>query len=104
LVDELRDVGLGDELVGARQMAVRLMVDLVEQVDGGHYRCRSHIPFELNEVSWRARGTSRDTISQDVGLDQKVPVTTLTDLDHIDLELAEGSGKFWKFFGLADSA
>ena len=95
---------VGDELVGARLMAVRLMVDQVDLVDGGHYRCRSRIPFELNEVTRRARCTTRDSISQDVCLDEKVPVATLTDLNDIDLELAEGSGKFWKIFGLAHPA
>ena len=93
-----------DELAGAHQMAVHLLVDLVDLEDGGRYRCRSRIPFKLNEVARRARCTSRDSISQDVGLDQKVPVATLTDLNDINLELAETSGKFWKILGLPYAA
>jgi hypothetical protein len=70
------------ELVGARHW------------DGRLIRARSRIPFEVNEVARCAWCTTRDSISQDVCLGKKVPMTTLTDFDHIHLELAEGSGHF----------
>jgi hypothetical protein len=71
------------ELVGARHL------------DGRLIRARSRIPFKVNKVARCTWCTTRDSISQDVCLGQKVPVTTLADLDHIHLELAEGSRKFW---------